>query len=99
MNTYIGKNKYHNDQLFNKAENHHTWFHILNYSSAHLWIDCDYSDLSKQEIYKIALQLKQNSKFSKCNFIEIIYTNKLNLKKSNTIGELYITGKYKVIKV
>ena len=54
---------------------------------------------TKQELYTIALQLKLKSKYKKQNFIEVIYTEKKNLKKTNTMGELEIIGKYKIIKV
>lgn len=95
----IGKNKYENDKLFDLADENHTWFHIANESSAHMWLRTDLDLLSKQDLYKIALQLKKKSKFSKVSSIKVVYAKKSQLEKTNIIGQLCITGKSKIIKI
>jgi len=95
----IGKNKYDNDRLFKSAENHHTWFHIANESSAHLWFCERIDEISKQDLYRIALQLKKRSKFAKISSIEIVYAQKSQLQISNIPGQIIITGKSTIIKV
>ena len=99
MNYSIGKNKHDNDRLFDLAEDHHTWFHIANESSAHLWLNDSVDSFSKQELYSIALQLKKKSKFSNVNAIEIIYAQKSQLQRTNKSGQILINGKRNVIKV
>jgi len=95
----IGKNKYDNDRLFKLAEDHHTWFHIANESSAHLWFCESIKEISKQDLYRIALQLKKRSKYAKVNSIEILYTQKSQLQISDIPGQIIIIGKHKTVKV
>jgi len=99
MNYCIGKNKFDNNTLFDLAQDHHTWFHIAHESSAHMWLSTNIKELSKNELYTIALQLKKKSKFAKVNGIEIIYAKKTELQKTNVIGQIVITGKSKIIRV
>ena len=95
----IGKNKMDNDKLFESALGHHTWFHIANERSAHLWINVSTSSISKNQLYQIALKLKKKSKFSKTNFVEIVYAQKDQLQKTEIVGQIQITGKSKKIRV
>ena len=92
-----GRNKNENDILYTSADENDIWFHIHNEPSAHLWLKS--TIYTKQELYTIALQLKMRSKYKKQNHIEVIYTQKKNLQKTNTIGKLSIIGKYNKIKV
>ena len=95
----IGKNKHDNDRLFHLAENHHTWFHIANVSSAHLWFCESVDKISKQDLYKIALQLKKKSKYSKVSTIDIVYAQKSQLQQTSIPGQIVICGKSKLLKV
>jgi predicted ribosome quality control (RQC) complex YloA/Tae2 family protein len=95
----IGKNKHDNDRLFKLAEDHHTWFHIANESSAHLWFCESVDKIAKQNLYKIALVLKQKSKFAKVNSIEIVYAQKSQLQTSDIPGQIIVIGKHKTIRV
>lgn len=95
----IGKNKNDNDRLFDLAKDDHTWFHIANESSAHLWLARNLEGITKKELYGIALQLKKKSRFSKVNAVEIIYAQKSQLEKTNVIGQISIIGKSKILKV
>ena len=92
-----GRNKSENDILYNTADENDIWFHINNYPSAHMWLK--ETRYTKQELYTIALQLKIRSKYRKQNYIEIIYTKKKNLQKTNTKGELAIIGKSEIIRI
>lgn len=98
-NISIGKNKYDNDKLFDLAEEHHTWFHIANESSAHLWLSRSVETMSKKDLYLTALQLKKKSKFEKVNAIEVIYAQKSQLLKTDIVGQIDIVGKSKIIRV
>ena len=94
----IGQNKNENQLLLETMKQNYTWFHIKDYPSAHLWVEDDFNNISKNLLYKCALELKKNSKFKKWNNIEIIYTLGKNLTLTNTPG-LVITKKTKSIKV
>ena len=95
----IGKNKFDNDILFDLAQDHHTWFHIAHESSAHMWLNTNIKELSKNELYRTALQLKKKSKFAKVNGIEIVYAQKTELQKTKVIGQIVIIGKSNIIRV
>ena len=97
-NIKIGQNKNENQLLLETMEQNYTWFHIKDYPSAHLWVEDDFNKISKNLLYKCALELKKNSKFKKWNNVEIIYTLGKNLTLTNTPG-LVITKKTKTIKV
>ena len=93
----IGSNVYENDKLFDLADDNDIWFHVDGLPSAHMWApECE---LTKQQLYMIALQLKKTSKYKKINNIPIIYTTKQNIEKGDTLGTIIITGKSKKINV
>jgi predicted ribosome quality control (RQC) complex YloA/Tae2 family protein len=94
----IGQNRDENEKLLYYMNANFTWFHVKDYPSAHLWIEEDFNNLTKKQIYKCALELKKSGKYRKWNNIEIIYTLGKNLKKTNTPGTV-ITNKTKTIKV
>ena len=94
----IGQNRDENELLLNTMPDNFTWFHIKDYPSAHLWIEEDFNKLTKNQIYRCALELKKSGKYKKWNNIQIIYTQGKNLKKTNTPGTV-ITSKSKTIKV
>jgi predicted ribosome quality control (RQC) complex YloA/Tae2 family protein len=95
----IGQNQYENQELLESMNPEHTWFHLSDFSSPHLFIDVNYETLSKVMIYKIAILLKQNTKYRKENNINIDYTLRKNLQLTKTPGMVYIKGKYYTIKV
>jgi predicted ribosome quality control (RQC) complex YloA/Tae2 family protein len=93
----IGSNVSDNDKLFDLADDNDIWFHVDGLPSAHMWVpECE---LTKQQLYMIALQLKKTSKYKKINNIPIIYTTKQNIEKGDTLGTIIITGKSKKINV
>jgi predicted ribosome quality control (RQC) complex YloA/Tae2 family protein len=95
----IGQNQYENQELLESMNPEHTWFHVSDVSSPHLIIDTNYETLSKVMIYKIAILLKQNTKYRKENNIDIDYTLRKNLQLTKTPGMVHIKGKYYTIKV
>jgi len=92
----IGQNKEENETLLNIMKSEDTWFHVKDFPSAHLWVEENYNNLSKSQIYKIALELKKGGKYRKNNHIEIVYTlgKYLEYDKSTVY-----TNKSKTIKV
>ena len=93
----IGSNVSENDALFDLAEENDIWFHVDGMPSAHMWVpECE---LTKQQLYMVALELKKSSKYKKMNNISIIYATKANIKKGDTLGTIIITGKSRKIKV
>lgn len=94
----IGQNKYENDKLLTEMNKNFTWFHVKNKSSPHLWVNKSIDLLNKNEIYRCALELKKNSPYKKYNNIAIIYTQGINLIKTNILGSVY-TKKAKTINV
>ena len=95
-NLIIGQNKEENEILLDRKNVFHTWFHVKDFPSAHLWVDEDYNNLSKAQIYKCAIELKKRGKFKKYNNIEIIYA--LGKDIENEKSTVY-PHKYKTIKV
>ena len=97
IDCYIGSNVIENDELFNKADANDTWFHVYTFPSAHMWIK--QTNVDKNTLYKIALELKKRSKYKKISGLPIIYTTKSHLTKGYHAGTVLITGKSKVISV
>ena len=58
----IGQNRDENELLLNTMPDNFTWFHIKDYPSAHLWIEEDFNKLTKNQIYRCALELKKSGK-------------------------------------
>lgn len=93
----IGQTKEENEQLFHDKESSHTWFHMENVPSAHLWINESYRNLPKSVIYKCALELKKSGKYRKCNHVRIIYALGEDICSSgHHVGEV-ITKNYRKI--
>jgi len=96
FNIKIGQNKEENEVLLNNMSTNDTWFHVKEYPSAHLWVEEDYNNLTKIQIYKCALELKKRGKYRKLNNIEIIYA--LGKDVESNKSTVY-PHKYKTIKV
>jgi predicted ribosome quality control (RQC) complex YloA/Tae2 family protein len=95
----IGQNATENQILLQEMNCNDSWFHLSDKSSPHLIINVDHNLLSKQQIYQIAILLKQNTKHKKENHISIDYTLRKNLKLTNTPGLVNLIGKYYTINV
>ena len=70
-----------------------SWFHLSEFSSPHLIINTNVFELSKKDIYRIAILLKQNTKYRKENHIPVCYTLRKNLKLTSKLGEVIVIGK------
>lgn len=82
----MGKDKTENEELIEYAFPHDVWFHVDNYSSAHVYLrleDLDEIDEIPQELFEEMCQLtKANSiEGSKKNVVDIVYTFADNLLK------------------
>ena len=95
-NIKIGQNKDENEMLLEIMNSSFTWFHIKDYPSAHLWVEENYNNLSKVQIYRFALELKKVGKYRKCNNIEIIYSLRKDIEHDKST---VYTNKSKTIKV
>lgn len=95
----IGNNQNENAMLLNQMQPEDSWFHLSEVSSPHLIINANVFKFSKKDIYRIAILLKQNTKYRKENHISICYTLRKNLKLTSKPGEVIITDKINIIKV
>ena len=93
----IGSNQKENHLLYDEADKDDIWFHVDGMPSAHMWISN--GELTKAQLYQIAIQLKKSSKYKKMNNIPIVYTQKANLIKGEKPGSILIIGKSKIINV
>ena len=87
----IGKSAQDNFHIIDQSCAHHLWFHIHEYSSAHV-IAIIPENLDKKKINYIikqgAILCKQISKYKNYKNIKIIYTNISNVIKTNIIGSV-----------
>ena len=98
----IGQNERENQNLLENVDPNHTWFHLSDYPSPHLFINVDFNLLSKKDIYVIAVILKQNTKYKKENNVSIDYILRKNLEMTNKPGLVKLKtkgSKYYTIKV
>ena len=95
----IGQNQNENQTLLESMNENDTWFHLSDYVSPHLIINVDFHNLSKQDIYRIGVILKQHTKYKKENNILIDYTLRKDLKLTKTSGMVNLIGKYYTIRV
>ena len=93
----LGQNKEENHTLLEEKDPKHTWFHLEDLPSAHLWINESYNNLSKAVIYKCAIELKKSGKYRKSNHVRIMYALGEDVSSSGqNIGEV-VTKKYRTI--
>jgi predicted ribosome quality control (RQC) complex YloA/Tae2 family protein len=95
----IGQNQEENQALLESMNENDSWFHLSDYSSPHLIINVDFHSLSKQDIYRIAILLKQHTKYKKEGPLNIDYTLRKELGLTKTPGMVNLIGKYYTIKV
>ncbi|XP_037806914.1 coiled-coil domain-containing protein 25 [Lucilia sericata] len=84
---YMGRDKYENEDLIKWGWPEDVWFHVHNYSSAHVYLRLEKGqtiDDIPTEIIEDAVQLvKANSiQGNKLNNIDVVYTMWENLKKT-----------------
>eukprot|EP01027_Heterolobosea_sp_BB2_P014936 GEZU01021414.1.p1 GENE.GEZU01021414.1~~GEZU01021414.1.p1 ORF type:complete len:212 (-),score=90.11 GEZU01021414.1:1785-2420(-) len=84
---YMGKDKYENEELIKYGWPEDIWFHVDDYSSAHVYVRLPkgktIDDLSEEVIEDLAQLTKANSiQGNKVDDVKVIYTNWSNLKKT-----------------
>jgi hypothetical protein len=107
---YMGKDKYENEELIKYGLPEDLWFHVDNFSSAHVYLRIppnDSIDIIPELVLEDCCQLvKANSiEGNKVNNVTIVYTPWANLKKTNgmDVGQVGFhdpkqVKKYKVLK-
>lgn len=99
----IGKNAVENTELVLQSSDRDVWFHIRDNPSAHL-VYFNPSSISLGElrrtgiIYRMALELKKRSKYSKKNTIQVIYDYIENINPTPKPGMVNVTSSVKNIK-
>lgn len=98
---YIGENARDNHELFDKMDDNAIWVHLEDYPSAHVYFEIPKDKtVKKSKLLKIAGRIiKQNSKYQHIKNLEICYTRKHNLKKSDKLGEVIINGDIGIMKI
>lgn len=98
---YMGKDKYENEHLLKHSHPKNLWFHVDNYSSAHLYLQLsneeqlvkfDELKLNEDLLGQVAQLTKANSiKANKVNNITIIYTPVDNLYTDGSMDSGTVT--------
>ena len=93
----IGQNKEDNFKIIDSSEPEDIWFHASNISSCHIIAKMPLGKFDKKQLRYIlkqgALLCKQyTNKVAKEKFVEIIYTNVKNVKKTEIIGTVETSG-------
>ena len=99
--TYIiGQNAQDNWDIFDlyKKENDtYIWFHLNSFSSPYVIMCSSIYNIDKSQIndylYYGAELCKNNTKYKNLKNLKIIYTTLNKLSKTNTVGEVIISGK------
>ncbi|XP_067633424.1 coiled-coil domain-containing protein 25 [Eurosta solidaginis] len=84
---YMGKDKYENEELIRWGWPEDVWFHVHNYSSAHVYLRLKegqtIDDIPQSLINDAAQLVKYNSiQGNKINNVDVVYTLWSNLKKT-----------------
>ena len=93
---HLGKNKVENHSLVNEMGPDDTWFHLENSPGPHLVVKS--STLTKNQVYRFALEVKKNSIKNKKNCVYVMYAQGKHVTPTLEIGKVNVE-KYKVIKV
>ena len=103
---YVGQSAKENWELLDiaKAENENfIWFHLNSFPSPYviMWYSID--DLDDKSVNELLLYganlCKEHSKYNFLKDIKIMYTTVKKLTKTETLGEVDIRGKTKIIKL
>ena len=100
---YLGKDKYENEELIKYGFPIDVWFHVDNYSSAHVYLrlpdDITFTNIPKDVLDECCQIVKDSSKEGrKLDKVTVCYTPWDNLKKTNSmeIGEVGFKDQHKV---
>jgi predicted ribosome quality control (RQC) complex YloA/Tae2 family protein len=87
----IGKNAQENWDLFDTAEPTDWWFHFDMFPGAHLYT----KEISPEIAKEMAQTLKERSKYRKRKRVVVVYTQRKNLRKGESPGEVWFKNKKK----
>ena len=93
----MGRNRYENDALLKSMDPEDTWFHLEGLPSAHLSMPRDYKKVSKHTLYRIALEVKKNSRYKSKHVLPVMYTYRKNLTLTEIPANPEVSGKYKTV--
>lgn len=83
--------------LYKKENDKFIWFHLNSFSSAYVIMCSTINDIDKSQLndylYYGAELCKNNTKYRNLKNLKIIYTTLKKISKTNTIGEVTISGK------
>eukprot|EP00968_Pinguiococcus_pyrenoidosus_P016740 scaffold1627_cov238-Pinguiococcus_pyrenoidosus.AAC.6 len=84
---YMGRDKFENEDLIRYGWPEDVWFHVDNFSSAHVYLRMErgmtLDDLSEETIQECAVMVKANSiEGSKQKRVDVVYTRWKNLHKT-----------------
>ena len=108
---YVGQTAKENWELIDKAKSENQdfiWFHLNSFPSPHVIMWSSISILENNEIKDNPINLyllyganlcKEYSKYNNYKDLKIMYTTIKKISKTDTIGEVEIKGKNKIIKI
>lgn len=100
INFKIGSNAINNFEIIDDSKPSDLWFHVADYSSAHVIAEIP-DDIKKKDIKYIikrgAVICKQFSKYSNQKNLEITYTQISNISKTNIIGTVNVLNGKQII--
>jgi predicted ribosome quality control (RQC) complex YloA/Tae2 family protein len=94
----IGQNAIDNDNIITEASQTDIWFHLKNFPSCHVIIECSKEfPIDSIMIMHCANLVKQNTKYKNVPNLKVNYIPIKHIQKTNTPGLVIITGKTKNI--
>ena len=94
----IGKNANENDNIIKEAKETDIWFHLADFPSCHVIIECSKNCPIDNKMIKYCADLvKQNGKYKNIPKIKVNYTEIKNISRTNIPGQVIIKGKVKSI--
>lgn len=106
----VGQNAQENWEIFDdnkKLNPDFIWFHLNSFASPYVIMQTTLDELNckfdKTEIDNIlnygAILCKENSKYNFLNDLKIMYSPLKKITKGSAIGEVFVSGKKKLIKL
>lgn len=92
---YIGENKYDNVEIIKMSSQNDTWFHLNNFSSAHIVLRNNGDKIPKKYIKEICAKFSYNKKGLPKRYTVIIAQIK-NIKLTDKIGEVVVKKSEKI---
>lgn len=90
----IGENATENDYIVKNAKQTDIWFHLADFPSCHVIIDCSSEfPINKQMINYCANLVKENTKYKNIPKVKVNYTQIKNVKTTNIKGQVTLKGK------